>query len=489
MTDTVSLGALIAVVSFGLVVAVLSNRISNYTRIPAPALFLIAAAILGELIPQLSHITIPVVQGAVSVALVLILFDGGMHIGWRQFRRNGRAITWLGVVGTLVTAAALAILVHYAFGMEWLLAMLLATALAPTDPAVVFSVLGKRAIGGRSDVLLEGESGANDPVGIALMVALLAASTASSGFQAVAEGAFEFVLQMGVGSLLGVLGGLALRWMTQRVALPSEGLYSIRTLAGAGLIFGVTTIAHGSGFLAVFIAGMVMADGRVPFKREIQRFHSALASLGEIVAFALLGLTVDVSSLFSGSEWLVGLAIAVALAFVIRPVLVGLVLLPIRLARNERIFVLWAGLKGAVPILLGTYILSSGVEDAAYARDLIIIVVTFSVIFQGGSIPAVTKWLKLSLTEVNPQPWTMGVRFENEPGGLLHYSVDAGSIADGCRVENLPIADEAWLSVVTRAGSLVQIRGETVLQAGDEVTLLASEDSTIDLKSVFKSEA
>ena len=486
MADTVAFGAGIAIVSLGLILAVLSNRVSQYTRIPTPALFLIAAALLAAVVPQLGEVTIPMVQDVVSVALILILFDGGMHIGWRQFRRNARAITWLGIAGTLVTAAALAVLVHYAFGMDWLLAMLLATALAPTDPAVVFSVLGKREIGGRSDVLLEGESGANDPVGIALMVALLAASTASSGFEAVAEGTIEFVLQMSLGALIGGLGGLALRWMTRRVALPSEGLYSIRTLAGAGLIFGITTIAHGSGFLAVFIAGMVIADGRVPFKREIQRFHSALASLGEIVAFALLGLTVNVSSLFSGTEWLVGLSIAVALAFIIRPVLVGVVLLPISLARNERIFVLWAGLKGAVPILLGTYILSSGVADAAYACDLIIIVVTFSVILQGGSIPAVAKWLKMSLTEVNPQPWTMGVRFENEPSGLLHYSVDSGSVADGCRVENLPIADEAWVSVVTRRGSLVQVRGETVLRAGDEVTLLAAEDSTTDLKSVFK---
>ena len=235
--------------------------------------------------------------------------------------------------------------------------MLVATAVAPTDPAVVFSVLGRREISGRSGIILEGESGANDPVGIALMASLIAAGGLSAGAFAKVGG--EFLLQMGVGAAVGVAGGAALLWFTRRVPLPSEGLYPLRTLACALMLFGAATLAHGSGFLAVFAAGIVLGDARAPYKREIERFHSALASLAEIVAFVALGLTIDLDVIFRADVWIPGLILGAALAFVIRPVLVGLCLIPARLPANERSFVLFAGLKGAVPILLGTFLFSA----------------------------------------------------------------------------------------------------------------------------------
>ena len=234
--------------------------------------------------------------------------------------------------------------------------MLVATAVAPTDPAVVFSVLGRREISGRSGTILEGESGANDPVGIALMASLIAAGGLSAGAFAKVGG--EFLLQMGVGAAVGVAGGAALLWFTRRVPLPSEGLYPLRTLACALMLFGAATLAHGSGFLAVFVAGIVLGDARAPYKREIERFHSALASLAEIVAFVvarpdrrpgrdLPGRCVDPRADPRRRARLV-----------IRPVLVGLCLIPPGWPANERGFVLFAGLKGAVPILLGIFLLS-----------------------------------------------------------------------------------------------------------------------------------
>ena len=192
-----------------------------------------------------------------------------------------------------------------ALGVPWYLALLVATAIAPTDPAMVFSVLGQREISGRSGTILEGESGANDPVGIALMAGLIAAGGLSWG--AFAKAGAGFGVQMGVGAAVGIAGGLGLLWFTRRVPLPSEGLYPLRSLAGALLIYGVATLAHGSGFLAVFIAGIVLGDKPAPFKREIERFHSALASLGEIVAFAVLGLTIDLSVLARADVWVPGL--------------------------------------------------------------------------------------------------------------------------------------------------------------------------------------
>src|SRR6516164_1900082 len=231
-----------------------------------------------------------------------------MHIGWRRFRTAAAAIVWVGVAGTLVTAAGAATAAHFVAGMDWRLALLLGTAVAATDPAVVFSVFGRREIAGRTGVLLEGESGANDPVGIALLAALLAAhgSAGAVAWHVVTE----FVLQMAVGTAIGAAGGLALLAFMRRVPLPSEGLYSPRVLAGVLVIFGSATVAHGSGFLAVLVAGILIGDEPAPYKREIERFHSSLASLAEIIAFVMLGLTLRLSSLASASVWAEGLALA-----------------------------------------------------------------------------------------------------------------------------------------------------------------------------------
>jgi potassium/hydrogen antiporter len=403
MDDVIRFGALIGGVGIALTLAVLSNRVTDRIRVPAPAVFLIVAAIAVDIFPKLGGLSITNVQRIVTVALVFILFDGGMSLGWSRLRSNAGAVLWLGIVGTLVTAAATAALARYVFRFDWHTALLIGTALSPTDPAVVFSVLGRREVGGRSGILLGGESGANDPVGIALMAALLLAETDSGG-HAVGVITREFAVQMGVGLAVGVVLGLGLGWLTKKVSLPSEGLYPIRTLAAALAIYGVATVAHGSGYLAVFVAGILIGDEPILFRNEVHRFHSAVASLGEIVAFVLLGLTVSVHTLGQGHAWEIGLALAVLLAVVVRPVLVGAVMLPIRLDRGERAFVLFAGLKGAVPILLGTYVLAAGTATALQVYDLIFIVVLFSVIVQGGMVPTLARWCRVPMRMVEVEP-------------------------------------------------------------------------------------
>ena len=485
MSDVTSFGLITAVVAVAVLVAVLSSRISERIRVPAPAIFLIAAAVVSDLVPALSSVSVGTVQRAVTIALIPILFDGGMHIGWRRFRSAAGAVVWIGVAGTFVTAAAVAVLAHLLFGFGWLTAMLIGTALAPTDPAVVFSVLGRREVTGRSGVILEGESGANDPVGIALMASLLAAQGAGGLTGAVGTGVGEFLLQMGVGGAVGVAGGYGLLVLTRRVPLPNGALYPLRTLAGAAVIYGAAAAAHGSGFLAVFVAGILIGDAGVPFKTEIQRFHASLASLGEIVAFVLLGLTVTVRTLPDGNAWLIGLVLAVLLAFVIRPVLVGLLTWPIRLARGERVFVLWAGLKGAVPILLGTFIITSHQPDTARVYNIIFVVVAFSVIVQGGLVPAVAARLGVPMRVVEPTPFGTGLRLRHEPRNMYRYRVAAGSPADGATIAELPLG-QAWISLLARDGHLLQVGADTTLHAGDEL-LVQADPSEGDAEQLFNS--
>jgi potassium/hydrogen antiporter len=483
MTATGEFGLVVLVIGLVGIGAVLSNRLSARLRIPAPAFFLIAASVAAQLWPRAALLPFTTVTRIVSVALAIILFDGGMHIGWRRFRTAAAAIVWVGVAGTLVTAAGASVAAHFVAGMDWRLSLLLGTAVAATDPAVVFSVFGRREIAGRTGVLLEGESGANDPVGIALLAALLAAhgSAGAVAWHVVTE----FVLQMAVGTAIGVAGGLALLMFMRRVPLPSEGLYSPRVLAGVLVIFGLAVVARGSGFLAVFVAGILIGDEPAPYKREIQRFHSSLASLAEIVAFVLLGLTMRLSALGSAGAWSAGLAIAALLAFVIRPVLGGLVSLPVRLSLRERVFFLWTGLKGAVPILLGMTIAASGTPGAARAYQIIFVIVGFSVTVQGGLVPTMAHRLGIPLRTVEPEPWSLGVRFSEEPEGLHRYHVVAGSAADGSAVSELPFGEDVWVSLIVRDGNLVTAAEDMTLRAGDDVLVLAEPDEVPALDRLF----
>jgi cell volume regulation protein A len=318
-----------------------------------------------------------------------------MQIGMRRFRVAAGTIAFVGVVGTFLTTAAIALLAHALFGFDWYLALLLGTAIAPTDPAVVFSVLGQRELAGRSSTILEGESGANDPVGIALMTALLAAGGLTG--RTLGHAAGEFALQMLVGAAVGIGGGLALRWLLRVAPVPAEGLAPLRTMTSALFLFGLATVAHGSGFLAVFAAGIVIGDSDEPLHRRVRSFHASLASLGEIVAFVALGLTVDLGVLGRVNVWVPGLVLGALLAVVVRPLAVGLCLLPVRLARNERAFVLLAGLKGAVPVLLGSFLLAARVPQAPRLYGIVVVVVVLSVVVQGGLVPTAVRRLGLPL--------------------------------------------------------------------------------------------
>jgi potassium/hydrogen antiporter len=379
MAELSEFGAYVLVVSGGVLLALLARKLSERYPIPAPALFLVAAAAAPVLVPDIGT-----VERVGVVALIVILFDGGMHIGWRRFRRGALPIASLGVIGTLATAGLVAACAHYLLDFNWTTAGILGAALAPTDPAVMFSILGDKEIRGRTGTILEGEAGVNDPVGIALMIGMLEFATTDGGsLWAVVQ---EFVLQLSIGLAVGLAGTVLLVVFMRRVHLPSEGLYPLRTLAAAGVIYGLASVAHGSGFLAVFIAGLALGDLDIPYKRQIRRFHTALSSLAEIVVFVALGLTVHVTQ-FDRSIWLDGLVLAVLLAFAARPLGLAPLLAPLKLRIGEKLFIAWGGLKGAVPILLAAFAILAEVDDAQRIYEIVFVVVGFSVVVQGASVP------------------------------------------------------------------------------------------------------
>jgi potassium/hydrogen antiporter len=389
MAEVHEFGTVVLLVATGFALAVFTSRLSERFSVPGPAIFLLAAAVTADVFPSLADkVSIREVERIGVVALIVILFDGGARIGLRRLRVALYPVLSLGVLGTFATAGLVTLAAHWLLGFSWITAGLIGAAIAPTDPAVMFSVLGRREVGGRTGTILEAESGANDPVGIALMIGMIDLATHDdASFWVVVR---EFLLEMSIGLVVGAAGAYGLLLLMRHVRLPNAGLYPVRTLAAAGVIYGAASILHGSGFLAVFVAGILTGDERTPYKEDVERFMTSLASLAEIAVFVALGLTIDLTSL-GARRWLDGFVLALLLAFLARPLVVGLLLAPARLRLGERLFVMWSGLKGAVPIFLAAFAILANVDDAAKIYDIVFVVVLFSVVVQGSSIPFVAR--------------------------------------------------------------------------------------------------
>ena len=400
MDDITTFGKAIEFVAVALTLAIVVRVIAARIGLPTAALLLTVTAIASEFSDRLAGLlSFQDVQRVATLALIVILFDGGMGIGMRRFRSAAVPITLVGVVGTFGTAPLVAVGAHYLLGFDWTVALLIGAAVAPTDPAVTFSVLAGKEVEGRAGTILEGESGFNDPVGIALMIGMIELATRPEA--SVANVAVEFVREMGVGLLVGATAGVVLLQLLRRVPLPDRSLYPIAVLLGAFLTYGLAAIAHGSGFLAVFVAGIVIGDATFPRRTEVREFHEALADLGELAVFVALGLTIELGFIFADSLWWQGLVLAVVLGFVVRPLVVLPLLIPAGLSRGERLFVTFSGLKGAVPILLASLAVVGGTDQSKEIYGIVFVVVLFSVAVQGTLVPTVAKRLGVPMIDAD----------------------------------------------------------------------------------------
>jgi cell volume regulation protein A len=462
----------LALVAAGLSLAVLATAITGRLPIPAPAIFLAGAAVASDLVPAL-RVDILTVERVAVVALIVILLNGGRDIGASRFRRSLADISAIGLLGTFLTGAALAVAARLILGLDWAVAGVVGAALAPTDPAVMFSVLGRREVGGRSGTVLEGEAGINDPAGIAVLLGMVEVAThPGASLLVVVE---EFVVEMGIGVAAGLLGGKALIAVLGRIRLGGAGLYPVLTLVLAALLYGATSLTGGSGFSAVFVAGLLLGDARLPYAGEIDRFTASLASFAEVAVFLALGLTVDVASI-AARDWLGGLALLLVLAAVVRPLMVLLTLARSALSRRERAFVAWSGLKGAVPILLAAFAVLAGVPDNGRIYDLVFVVVLGSVVIQGGLVPAVAARLRIPMQLEPALPWELSVKLAEPPDDRVELTVERGSRVDGQRLGDVSLGPSAWVTLVVRDARAVPARPDLVLEADDAVFLLGVDD-------------
>jgi cell volume regulation protein A len=386
--DALTLPLLIgALATFG---AIIASFASTRFSLPAPAVFLAAGIVVNVLSDDARRVVdMRNVAQVGTIALVLILFEGGFGGGWRRMRGAIGPVLGLGIVGTFATTALLAAGAHLALHLSWQTSVLIAVALAPTDPAAVFSILGSRDVRGRSSAIIEGESGANDPVGIALMTGALAYYAHGTG---VSHVAVTFLAELVVGAAVGAgLGAIAAR-VLRRATFTAESLFPLATIATAFVTFAVADLLHGRGFLAVLVAGLVMGDA-LHEHRGIRGLVALLAAVAEIVMFTLLGLVVVIGDVV---EWFAaGLVLFVLLTVIVRPIVVALLLARVDLTRGERVFIGWGGLKGAVPVLLAALVVLEDAHDAAKVFAVVFVAVAASVLVQGSSIPWLVDRLSL----------------------------------------------------------------------------------------------
>jgi len=448
-----------------LAVAILATRVSLRLGVPALLLFLGTGMLAGS--DGIGGIWFddPSLSWSVGVvALAVLLYSSGLDTDARHVRPVlGPGLT-LASVGVAVSTLATAAFTRLVFGWPLLEGLLLGAIVSSTDAAAVFGVLRSAGLRlrGRIQPILELESGSNDPMAIFLTLAATGALLGTS--EGPLGATLGFALQMGVGALTGLLGGRAMRRAINRLSVPQEGLFPVFTL-GLGLaLFGATALLHGSGFLAVYLAGMTLGSGPLMHRRSILRFHDALAWLVQIGIFVTLGLLVFPSRLPEVAPE--GLAVAAFLLLVARPLAVAVSLSPFRVPWREQAMIAWVGLRGAVPILLAIWPRVAGVPGADQVFDIVFFVVVVSVFVQGVSLPWVARLLGVG-EPTQPAP---GPAIEHHAVRTLHLEV--GPAADGRPLYDLDLPRGALIAVLERDGDALIPEGETLLRAGDRAQVV-----------------
>jgi cell volume regulation protein A len=384
------------------ILSIFTIKLSNRFGIPSLALFLAIGMLAGS--DGLGGITFDnpsLVRSLGITALVLILFSGGLDTEWAAVR----PIVWQGLslstIGVLVTALLIGVFVSWVQGFSFLEGLLLGAIVSSTDAAAVFMVLRARKtkIPRRLIQLLEFESGSNDPMAVVLTIALIQLLTEPS--TSFGELVVFFVMQMAVGAVLGIAMGEIMRRSFNALDLELEGIYPVLSVALALLTYGLTAFLHGSGFLAVYLAGLVMQRKPFTHQQSILRFHDGLAWLMQVTMFLMLGLQVFPARLVP-IAW-AGLLVSLFLIFDARPVSVHAALAFSPMSFREQTLVAWAGLRGAVTIILATFPLVAGVEKADTIFHMVFFIALTSVVMQGTAIPWLTRLLKIGSPQLNPQ--------------------------------------------------------------------------------------
>jgi cell volume regulation protein A len=472
-----------------LLLSILASKASGRLGVPSLLLFLGVGMLAGSEGPGgIPFDNAYVAQSLGVVALVFILFAGGLETAWE----SARTVIWkavaLSTLGVIITALSVGLFATYILGFSLLQGLLLGAIVSATDAATVFAVLRARSVGLKGEIrpLLELESGSNDPMAVFLTVGLTGLLTRPDASML---GLIpHFFQQMALGALLGYAFGKGMVFVINRMRLEAEGLYPVMTMAMVMLAYAGTAAVGGNGFLAVYLAGLVLGNHDFIHKQSLIRFHDGLAWLMQIAMFLALGLLVFPSRLLPVMG--AGLLAALVLMFVARPLSVYITLVFTRMGWREKTMISWVGLRGAVPIILATFPLLAGVPHADTIFNIVFFIVLTSVLLQGTTLPVVARWLKVDALLPVKHQYPLEVV---ETGGhkvtseLIEVPIPADSPTVGRQIVELGLPRGALVVLVGRQEEFFVPRGATVLEAGDSLLVLADKESLAAVRALVGS--
>ena len=415
------------------------------------------------------------------IALALILFEGGLTSGVIEIRPVLGASVSLATVGTLLTALIAAVAATLLFDFSWLEGLLLGAILSSTDGAAIFALLRNSTLRRRLARTLEGESGLNDPVAVLLVIGFI--DWIQKPGYGIGDMLLLLVRQLGIGLAVGVfVGWVAVRGF-RRARLSTAGLYPVASLATAALSFGAADALHGSGFLAVYIAGLALGSANVPAKQTTTNFHQGLGWVAQIAMFLTLGLLVFPSRL--GDVALEGTVLALVVVLVARPLAAALATVPFGFSWGERAVLGWAGLRGAVPVVLALFPVIDGVPHSVEFFNIVFFAVLLSTLLQGSTFEPFAKRLGLTTNEpALPRPLTEAGTIRRLGAEVLEYPIGPEDAIAGARVRDLGLPREAVVNVIGRGPEAVPPRGSTRLRAGDRIHVLVRAHAAREVRGL-----
>jgi cell volume regulation protein A len=466
-----------------LAAGIAATLVAGRLRLPGLVLFLGLGMLIGsDGLGLVSFNDYGLARTIGIVALALILFEGGLSAGFNELRPVMAPAISLAIAGTLLTAALAGLAAKALFGFSTLEALLVGSILAGTDGAAVFALLRGSTLRRNLAKTLEAESGLNDPVAVLLVVALIAAIT--HPHYSVGDALWLFVRQLGIGAAAGLVVGRLGVMALERVPLATPGLYPVASVTVAALAFGSADTLHGSGFLAVYLAGLALGDRRIPAKRTVVAFHEGVASVAQISLFVVLGLLVFPTQLRDVA--LDATALALLLAVVARPVATLVSTAPFKFSSAERAVLGWAGLRGGVPVVLATFPVIAHVPRSVEFFNIVFFAVLVSTLLQGTTFERLARALGVTTSEpAMPRPLAESGTIRRLGAEVLEFRVGPDDAITGLRIRELGLPRDALVNVIVRGDQALPPRGSTRVEAGDRLHVLVRHEVADDVDELI----
>ncbi len=448
--------------------AILAVRVSSRTRLPSLLLYLLMGVALGESGLGIGFEDAELAHAMGFAALIVILAEGGLTTPWADVRPSMRLGLSLATVGVTVSVVVVAVSTHYLLGLSWETAVLLGAIISPTDAAAVFSVLRVVPLPKRLTGALEAESGLNDAP-IIVIVTIISTGGLDEHGPAYNIGLVAYELVGGVA--FGLVVGFAGAWLMRRAALPSSGLYPLSVLALCFLSYGGAAALHASGFAAVYVAALVLGNSELPHRAATRSFAEGLAWLSQIGLFVMLGLLLSPGSLDLETV-LFALVAGMLLTVLARPLSVAASAVAQPLPLRELTFISWAGLRGAVPIVLATIPLAEGVDDSTRLFNLVFVLVVIDTLVTGPTLPWVAKTLRVARRSEPRGLEIEAAPLERVAADLLQITIAPTSKMHGVEVGELRLPPGSSVSMIVRDGETLVPERRTVLKHGDDLVVV-----------------